>query len=347
MSGGVDSSFAAHLLRVQGYRVIGVTFELLPLTYMGPTPKPCCSAASVMHAKEACENLGIEHHVVDSAHAFGEFVVRSFVEEYRSGRTPNPCITCNEKIKFPMLAKFADSMGCTSISTGHYARLFRGGGRKTYLAAALDAAKDQSYFLYRVPVSLLERSVFPLGEIRKEEVSAEAVRLGFGSAVARESQDICFLPYGDLKTFLAERGIGGKGDVVDPAGRIIGHHRGIASYTIGQRKGLGISGGTPLYITSIDAERNIIMLGTEAELYRSAVSCRNVRLRVRDFEGPMLAKIRYGHQPAEVSSVERRQGGITVRFKEPQRAITPGQSLVLYRHGLVIGGGVIDSTEDP
>jgi tRNA-specific 2-thiouridylase len=346
MSGGIDSSVAAHRLRMEGRLVIGVTFRFLPLDHSGSRHGAFSSAASVRRAGDVCRNLGIEHHVVDVSTRFGESVVQRFVEEYRSGITPNPCVVCNEKIKFPLLAGFADDVGCASIATGHYARLVRGGGGTIYLAAARDASKDQSYFLYRVPVFLLKRSIFPLGEMHKSGVSEEASRLGLAATGAPESQDVCFLPEGDLCSFLAERGLGSLGDVVDMTGRVIGYHRGACYYTVGQRKGLGIAGKKPLYVIAIDAQRNVIVLGFEEDLYGSTVHCRSARLRVRTWEGPLFAKIRYGHKPAEVSSVERKRGGITVRFRKPQRALTPGQSLVLYRRGLVIGGGIITSVGD-
>jgi tRNA-specific 2-thiouridylase len=346
MSGGVDSSVAAHMLRMQGCRVIGVTFRFFPAACADSLHDARHGGASVRRAADVCRRLEIEHHVVDVSARFGEAVVDRFVDQYRSGLTPNPCITCNEKIKFPLLAEFADDIGCASIATGHYARLVRGERGRIFLARASDFSKDQSYFLYRVPVSLLRRSIFPLGGSQKSRVSGEASRLGVGPAGARESQDVCFLPDGDLCSFLARRGVGGRGDVIDPAGRIIGRHRGASYYTVGQRKGLGISGKEPQYVLAVDVERNVIVLGSEKHLYGSTVYCNSVRLRVRTLDGPLLAKIRYGHEPAEVSYAERGRGGFTVRFRKPQRALTPGQSLVLYRRGLVIGGGVICSVGD-
>jgi tRNA-specific 2-thiouridylase len=343
MSGGVDSSVAALLLKERGFRVIGVTLRLA--SGVRDDSRSCCSEESIRRAKEICGRLGIEHVTEDSRTAFGETVVREFIDEYRAGRTPNPCITCNEKIKFPRLAAVADRKGCRAIATGHYAGLARARGGKVLLSASPDEGKDQSYFLYRVPVSLLERTIFPLQGMTKDDVRDLAASNDLQVARRGESQDVCFLSGLDLHAFLSEYLPEREGDVLDGSGQRIGSHSGMHGYTIGQRRGLGISAERPLYVTSVDARRNLVMLGSDEELYGSVALCRRLRMRYRAIEGPLRAKIRYRHEAAEVERLEQGGGHLRVRFRRPQRAITPGQSIVLYRDGLIVGGGVISSSE--
>ncbi len=345
MSGGLDSSVAALVLKEQGYRVVGVTLRLLPSSVSNGDPKSCCGDEAILRAKKVCGRFGIEHLTIDCMTRFSEAVIREFVDEYRAGRTPNPCITCNEKIKFPQLAAAADRKGCSRIATGHYARLVKDGRGRVLLASSPDVRKDQSYFLYRVPVSLLERTIFPLQGMSKEDVRSRASRYGLRETAARESQDVCFLGGTGLSDFLSGRLRCGGGKVVDGGGRILGRHGGTHNFTLGQRKGLGISSEGPLYVTRVDAGRSLITLGSEEELYSSTAVCRRLRLRFRKPDGPLLAKIRYRHAAAEVERVESGEGSMKVRFRKPQRAITPGQSLVLYREGIIVGGGVISSSE--
>jgi len=341
MSGGIDSSTAAWMLAEQGYRVVGVTLRFYCYARSAASPRPCCSEASLRAARMLCSRLKIPHRVVDAEDEFRRTVIADFVREYRGGRTPNPCIVCNEKVKFPALARVADWLGCRFIATGHYARLVRGERGKLYLAAAADEGKDQSYFLYRVPLKLLERTVFPLGEMSKSEVKRRAAALGIRPAEARESQDVCFLPDGDLKRFLGEK-IGSRpGDVVDREGRVLGSHLGVQHYTIGQRKGFGIAGSVPLYVESIDAAARRIVLAPREEVFHSTAVCRGLKLRSSDLGRPLKAKVRYQKPLAEIVRAERSGSELTVVFREPQWAITPGQSLVLYRDGVVVGGGII------
>jgi tRNA-specific 2-thiouridylase len=345
MSGGLDSSVAALLLKEQGYRVVGVTLRLFSPSNPHAAPQSCCNEESILRAERVCRRFDIEHLTVDCRTLFSETVVREFVDEYRAGRTPNPCITCNEKIKFPQLADVADRKGCSLISTGHYAGLVKDGRGRVMLASSPDAQKDQSYFLYRVPVSLLERTLFPLQGMSKGDVRAKAYEYGLREAGSRESQDVCFLGGTALSDFLSGRLRESGGRVIDEGGRTIGRHRGMHNFTIGQRRGLGISAESPLYVTRVDAKRNIITLGPEEELYGSTAVCHRVRLRFRTARGPLHAKIRYRHAAAEVERIERGRGSMRVRFRKPQRAITPGQSVVLYREGIIVGGGVISSSE--
>ncbi len=345
MSGGTDSSVAALLLRERGYRVVGATLRMLPPSGRDQDPKSCCSDESIRRAEAICRRLGIEHVTHDCSEAFSESVIREFIDGYRAGRTPNPCITCNEKIKFPGLAAVADRMGCSRIATGHYARLVGDGRGRTLLASSPDERKDQSYFLYRVPVSLLERALFPLQEMGKEEARSIAERSGLLEARTVESQDVCFLGGTDLRGFLSRHLEEAKGDVVDGEGRIIGRHDGFHNFTIGQRRGLGIPAERPLYVTGVDAGRNLVTLGPEEGLYSRVAVCRRVRLRFRTPGEDLRAKIRYRHPAAAVERVTRGGGEMRVVFRRPQRAVTPGQSIVLYRGGIVVGGGVISSSE--
>lgn len=342
MSGGVDSTVAACLLREQGYAVIGVTFDLCPAHVTDPDSTDRPWSGQALAARAACDRLGIEHHLVDAVSPFQAEVVEPFVEQYRSGRTPNPCIVCNERVKFPLLGLFAERHGCERIATGHYARLVADAGARPRLARGSDHRKDQSYFLYRVPVHLLRKTLFPVGGLHKADVRARARNLGLGNADATESQDTCFLAGGGLHGFLSRRGVDKPGKVLGPEGEDMGRHKGVSYYTVGQRKGLGIAGGRPLYVRSIDAARNVVELAPDERLYASRIVCRSLRLRTRRLEGPLTGKIRHGHRPAPIRSVEIGSGSILVSFVSPQRAATPGQSLVIYRGETVMGGGFIE-----
>jgi tRNA-specific 2-thiouridylase len=342
MSGGVDSAAAAWILHAKGYRVSGVTLRFYCYARSAASPRPCCSDALLRRARRLCAKLGIDHHVIDVEEEFRETVVRDFLDGYREGRTPNPCILCNEKVKFPGLVKAADWLGCERIATGHYARLVSGGHGAPLLAAAFDGKKDQSYFLYRVPVKILRRTLFPLGETLKESVKSAAARFGPGHEGQKESQDVCFLPDGNLRAFLGERIGFAPGDIVDRGGRVLGRHDGAHLYTIGQRKGLRVAAGIPLYVSEIDTHANRVVLGGKEEIFGAAARCGSVRLRSRDLSIGLAAKIRYGRAPADVSRAVRRGPVLEVIFGEPQWAVTPGQSLVLYRDGIVVGGGIIE-----
>ncbi len=342
MSGGVDSAAAAWMLHERGYRVSGVTLRFSCYARSAASPRPCCSDALLRRARRLCAKLGIDHHVVDVEKEFNETVVRDFLDGYRAGRTPNPCIVCNEKVKFPALVNAADRLGCEWIATGHYARLVSGGRGAPLLAAAIDAKKDQSYFLYRVPVKILRRTLFPLGETLKESVKTASARFGPGNEGQRESQDVCFLPDGDLRRFLGERIGFAPGEIVGRDGRVLGRHDGAHLYTIGQRKGLGVAGGIPLYVSEIDTRGRRVVLGRKEEIFSALALCGNLRLRSRDLSDGLAAKIRYGRAPAEVARTVRRGPLLEVVFREPQWAVTPGQSLVLYRGGAVVGGGIIE-----
>lgn len=342
MSGGMDSSVAALLLMKGGYRVVGVTLRLYDQCGEGYNGAPASREEEIRRARELCRELGVPHRVVDAGRNFEQHVVENFIEEYGRGRTPNPCVLCNERIKFPALQAAAEGIGLEKIATGHYARIVKGPRGRTFLASAADAWKDQSYFLYRVPVKVLDRTILPIGEMSKKEVGRLASGLGFGSPPFEESQDTCFLQGCGLRAFISERIEARSGDIIDTEGRVIGRHTGISHYTLGQRRGLGVSSAVPLYVQKIDAARNRIVLATEEKLYSSVAVCGSFRTRAGSFPEGLTAKVRYRHRPADVRSVERSDGKMRVGFREPQRAITPGQSLVLYRQGIVMGGGIIE-----
>jgi tRNA-specific 2-thiouridylase len=342
MSGGIDSFIAAWILQQRGFRVVGITLRFFCHSRFDVAAGSCCDEAAVDRVKKLCSRLGIPHYTAGVGDEFGREVIEYFISEYGAGRTPNPCIVCNERVKLPALAKYADRLGLEHTATGHYVRKVRGPGGRVFLACARDKGKDQSYVLYRMPVKLLERCIFPVGELEKREVCELASRLGVKLPSGHESQDACFVPSGGLGVFLEARLGARSGDVVDSRGAILGRHRGIHFYTVGQRRGLGVSAAAPLYVKHIDAADNKIVLAPDGELHARKAVCRRLKLRTRSLDGSLRAKIRYRHKAAPVKTARRRSGSLEVEFVTTQRAITPGQSLVLYRDGLVVGGGVID-----
>ncbi len=339
MSGGVDSSVAAWLLKKSGYRVTGVTFKFLCAGCVKGVPGGRDDIVS--RASGISQSLGIEHRVVDVSEIFQKKVIDSFVKEYHAGRTPNPCVTCNEMIKFPSMAAVADSLGIRMIATGHYSRLTRDGKGRVFLGRAVEPVKDQTYFLYRVPVNLLKRSIFPLAKMRKEQVRAFAADLGLKTRTGKESQDICFVSKGDLAGFLCAYIEPAEGDIVDEDRNLIGRHKGIFRYTVGQRKGLGISGKAPMYVKEIDPVNNRIVLSEDGSLLTDTVVFSNLKLRFREPAVPLSAKVRYSNEPSPLNRITRGGGQCTVVFEKNQRAVTPGQSLVLYQEETVVGGGII------
>jgi len=319
MSGGLDSTAAALLLSEQGYHLVGCTFRTR-----------YTSKDSLDAARELAAKLGIEHHVVDFTDLFDDTVIRYFREEYLAGRTPNPCVLCNRVIKFGALMQVADQYGCDKVATGHYARINDG-----YICRAADTQKDQTYFLWQLTEEQLSRVVFPLGDMTKLQVRAYLKEKGYATlAEGGESQDICFIK-DDYRAFLqlAKR----PGDYVDANGKIVGKHDGYTNYTIGQRKGLGIALGTPAFVTKIDAEKNIVTLGTHDELYTHEVQLRDVTFRGNPDE-PVMAQIRYRSQPQEATINFQHS---TIYFTDPVWAVTPGQSCVFYQGNRLVGGGII------
>jgi len=340
MSGGVDSSVAALLLVREGIDVLGVTMS----TGYGSRSRSGSPAGTVdiEAAGAVCGMLGIEHTVVPVGPELERMVIEPSLLAYREGMTPNPCIICNRLIKFGVLIEGLSGRGRELTATGHYARISRRAGRAA-LAAARDREKDQSYFLHSVPRERLEKVLFPLGGLTKGEVVRLAEEAGLPVSGGRESQDACFLS-GSWDEFFRERGVEDRsGDILSVEGEVVGTHRGVFRYTVGQRRGLGISAPEPMYVLSIDKRRNVLVVGTEDLLYSRSLVAEPSGFLPGDEEGEAEAKIRYNHDPAPCRY--RTEGAeLIVDFEEPQRAITPGQSVVLYEDGVVLGGGVILKT---
>jgi len=353
MSGGVDSSVAAALLKRQGYEVIGITmcFNLADFSRRRPS---CCGLEGIEDARRVAHKLGIKHYVLNMKKVLEERVIKDFCNEYSRGRTPNPCILCNHHVKFGALLKKALSLDARFLATGHYARIEKVASRKSQVASYLlkkakDKLKDQSYFLYRLTQEQLSHVLFPLGSYTKEEVRKIAKALDLPVADKLASQEICFLPQDDYREFIKMRGTPEikPGAVVDKEGNILGQHKGIAFYTIGQREGLGIARGYPLYIIKIDAKNNRITVGKKEDAYAKEFLIKKTHFILRPIKKKIAArvKIRYNHQEtlAEVIPVNQK---IKIRFRKPQFAVTPGQSAVFYNKDDVLGGGVIDKVLD-
>lgn len=353
MSGGVDSSVAAWLLLQEGYEVIGVTLNLWSYEGREEPYNECCS----LEVRAVAQQLGIEHRFVDAGDAFYRSVVEPFVDEYAGGRTPSPCGRCNRWVRFPKLLELAEALGCDFVATGHHARIrFDAHAGRYRLLRGVDPWKDQSYFLYGLTQEQLAKLLFPVGERTKEEVWEIARAQRLVAARKRESQDLCFLPQGDPKAFLRARANGWlrPGDIVDLEGRVLGRHEGLAFYTVGQRRGLGIAAGERLYVVALDVERNRVVVGPEEALYSPGLIADDVHwivpelreeLRAGAREVDVEVKVRYRSRavPAKLTAEEEGRGSLRVRveFAEPQRAITPGQLAVFYRGEEVLGGGTI------
>lgn len=350
MSGGVDSSVAALLLQQQGYSIKGITFSLWKSS---DSVDGCGSSRDVEDARKVCMQLGIPHEVIDLSRLFRKEVVDYFVEEYRLGHTPNPCVQCNRKIKFGAFWEFAQETGYDYIATGHYARVGndeQGNGR-WWLGRGRDHTKDQSYVLYHANQSQLSGLLLPLGEYRKEDIREIADRAGLVVANKPDSQDICFIPNGDYKAFLNR--IAGiqlqPGFFIDENGKILGEHKGIHAYTIGQRKKLGISLGRQVFVSKISPEDNTITLvDDESRLFTREVFIKDLNFVSVDRLDQSLradVKIRYAHQPSPAIVAPAAPGLLKITFDEPQRAPTPGQSAVFYLGERLAGGGTIYTPE--
>ena len=347
MSGGVDSSVAAYLMKKQGCDCVGVTMRLFSNDDIGLSrERSCCSLDDVQDARSVAAKLAIPYYVFNFTGDFKSQVIDRFTSAYACGQTPNPCIDCNRYLKFERLYERAQLMGCDAVVTGHYARIGQENGRFV-LKKALDASKDQSYVLYSLTQEQLAHTRLPLGEFEKTDTRRIAEELGFFNARKPDSQDICFVPDGDYAAFI-ERTTGKtypEGNFVDEQGNVLGRHRGIIHYTIGQRRGLGIAAETPLYVKRIDPERNEVVLCRDEALYSRTLTAKELNWMA--FETPpdsfrASAKIRYRHteQPCTVTALPG--GRVAVEFDEPQRAATPGQAVVFYRGDTVLGGGVIE-----
>lgn len=363
MSGGVDSSLAAVLLKKQGFDVIGITMHLWDYERYGGnihSDTTCCSIESMNDARAVCESLDIPHYVLDLREQFQKKVVGQFVAEYFSGRTPNPCILCNQYMKWDVLFQKTKQLGADFLATGHYARIEKCDreGRHV-LKQGTDDGKDQSYFLWPLTQDQLGQTLFPLGSMTKEQTRTMAGEYHLKVAEKSESQEICFIPDNNYRRFIEDimnsPAIGtknnldmapfGDGPIKDRTGKTIGTHKGYPYYTIGQRKGLGIAAPNPLYVTGIDPGENTVYVGFDEDLYEHALSATDLNwISIEQLEEPVTcrAKIRYRHLPATAILSPKGKRTVTLRFHEPQRAITPGQSVVFYDGDTVIGGGIIE-----
>lgn len=360
MSGGVDSSTAALVLKDGGWEPIGFSMQLWDMTRDMPgTSKnyagTCCSPDDFHDARTIAARLDIPYYVVDFRKEFERTVVRPFMEEYLTGLTPSPCVLCNSRMKFDHLVRMAKDVGAGHVATGHYAKVrFDEESGRWILLRAADRSKDQSYFLFELDQSQLQKAVFPLGALTKSQVRDIARRHGLSVADKSESQEICFVPDGDYASFI-ERNyaqvLGGRedggfppGQIVDADGHILGLHQGVHRFTIGQRRGLGIAHSAPLYVLEVDPEANRIVVGERSQLYRA--SCRVIRpnwISIADLTEPrkVETKIRSRHPEAAAVIVPLEDGGVDVRFEQPQPAICPGQACVFYEGEVVVGGGWI------
>ncbi|HZH94617.1 MAG TPA: tRNA 2-thiouridine(34) synthase MnmA [Flavisolibacter sp.] len=351
MSGGIDSTVAALMLHKQGYEVVGITMKTWDYTASGGSKKEtgCCNLDSFNDARSAAVQHGFPHFILDIREEFGEFVVENFVEEYIAGRTPNPCVLCNTHIKWRALLKRANALECEFIATGHYASVYQHQNGRHVITKGLDETKDQSYVLWGLQQDLLKRTLLPLGGYRKTEIRQMAHDFGYPELAKKsESYEICFVPDNDYRGFLKRRVPGLEENVaggyfVDASGKILGQHKGYPFYTIGQRKGLDITFGKPVYVTAINADTNTVVLGDEADLEKDAMRVAKVNMiKYESLPEPMeaITKIRY-KDAGGLSTIEQTGTDVFVEFYQKAKGIAPGQSAVFYEGDDVIGGGII------
>ena len=340
MSGGVDSSVAAALLVEQGYEVIGITMRLWtearPEDYTGRSQ--CCAIEDIGDARRVAQRLGIPHYTLNLERPFRQFVVDRFIDEYAHGRTPNPCLNCNTYIKFDAFLERARALGADRIATGHYARSGLGEDGRTQLLRGVDRNKDQSYFLYTLAWEALAMTLFPVGGLQKQEVRAVAERHNLSVADKPESADICFVPGGDYRAVVATQVADRAGLVLDTEGREVGRHRGIQHFTIGQRKGLEIGGGERRFVTEIDAEANVVTVGSADDLQVSRIGLSDIRWLAAPTDR-VEVQLRYRSDPVPATL-----NGNSLRLDAPARAVAPGQAAVFYDGDRVLGGGTVEST---
>ncbi len=345
MSGGVDSSVAAYLLKEQGYEVIGVTMELIPSTNETASAS-CGTGDAIEDAKQVAKALSIPHYVVDFRDQFRLSVMNYFAKEYTEARTPNPCIMCNRNIKWEALLAYANTIGADYVATGHYAKIACLSNGRYVLQRSVTTRKDQTYALYLLTQEQLKHTLMPLGEYEKPEIREIARKAGLPVACKAESQDICFIPDGNYNAFLESYG-GAKlpeGDFVNTQGEKLGRHKGLSHYTIGQRKGLGISFQEPLYVTALIPETNQVVLGTGDQVYGEELIAEEINwMAIDDLheEREVMAKVRYNHAGSPGILTPISGGKVRCRFLSPVRAITPGQAVVFYEDDIVLGGGTI------
>ncbi len=346
MSGGVDSSAAAALLIEQGYDVVGVTLKLWPQDCVSRAEDKCCGPQAVMDARSVCHKLGIPYFLIDEAAEFQKQVIQYFADEYKAGRTPNPCVMCNQKLKFGTLIDRANQLGADFIATGHFARVERDSGGRMLLKKGCDLKKDQSYFLFSLRQEQLSRAMFPLGNMTKTETREVARECQLRTADKEESMEICFVPDRDYGSFLEKSNLAQrhKGEIVNRRGEVLGSHNGIEFYTIGQRKGLGISSQSPFYVLELDPVANRVIVGDDHELDRCEFTverCNWIPFHAPHGAMEVSAKIRYNHPGTAATVTPCEQDRARVLLHAPQRAITPGQACVFYQEDLVVGGGWI------
>ena len=349
MSGGVDSSVAAAVLLEQGYEVIGATMQIWPDMSEEDklTEGSCCSLSAVDDARKIANMLGIPYYVLNFKDVFEKKVICYFKDEYLKGKTPNPCIACNRYVKFETMLNKALSMGIDYVATGHYAIITYDEDRGRYLLKkSATQKKDQTYVLYNLTQNQLSRILMPIGEFTKEQVREKAKEMGMHVASKSDSQEICFVPDNDYGKFIED--YSGKkistGNFIDTKGNILGKHRGIIHYTVGQRKGLGIALGKPMYVVGIDAKNNNVILGEEKDVFSNTLFAHDLNfISIDKLEQPMRvkAKIRYSAKEADATIYPLEDDLVKVEFDEPQRAITPGQAVVFYDGDIVVGGGTI------
>ena len=345
MSGGVDSSATAALLLEQGYEVVGITLKLWPQDCVNRAEDKCCGPQAVTDARAVCHQLGIPYYLIDESAEFQKHVIQYFADEYKAGRTPNPCVMCNQNLKFGRLIDRADQLGAQYIATGHFARIERNGNRYL-LKRGRDVKKDQSYFLFSLRQNQLARAMFPLGEKTKSDTREVARHCHLKTADKDESMEICFVPDNNYGGFLQQANLVRKhrGDIVDLHGHVLGQHDGIAFYTIGQRKGLGITTSKPVYVVELDAENNRVVVGDDSALDRDEFVADRCNWHPFDkLTEPIgvMVKIRYNHPGTPATVTPTGNGSVKVKLHSAQRAITPGQAAVFYQDDLVVGGGWI------
>jgi tRNA-specific 2-thiouridylase len=342
LSGGVDSSVAAALLKEQGHELVGVTFHLWDAQGENKVGR-CCAPEDRDDARRTADQVGFPHYVIDERKAFRAHVVEPFLDTYLGGSTPAPCVACNQHVKVARLVELADSFGCERIATGHYARIERSDDGSAKLLRGHDRNKDQSYFLYGVAPSVLSRLMFPLGAMTKDQTRREGVRLGVPNADKPDSQELCFVPDGDIGGFVErERDVHESGQIVDQQGEVVGEHHGIYRYTVGQRRGLNLGGGPARYVLRVLKEERSVVVGDDAALFgerleaHSAAWCGSVPREPFEAE----VRVRYRHTGAK-ARIYPAEHSFRAEFESPQRAITPGQAAVVYAGDEVLGGGII------
>lgn len=348
MSGGVDSAVSALALVEAGFHVVGLTMKNYCYgdSYAAAPERSCCSLDAIDDARAVCQRVGVRHMVVSTEELFGREVYAEFLDEYRAGRTPNPCVRCNSIVRFDTLVEWANRMGFEYVATGHYARVFQSETGLCYLARASNAAKDQSYFLSALNPAVLPRVLFPLGDRDKPSVREDAHRAGLSVAEKPDSQEVCFVSTRTLREFLDGKVPLEPGNIETIDGDVIGRHDGLATYTVGQRRGLGVAAARPQYVIELDAGRNAVVLGDDSLLWKSELTCRlawvDPSVGARSRPDTLTAQIRSRQSAQTIASVDLEGQAAHVVFESPQRAIAPGQTIAFYDSDVVVGSGVIE-----